>query len=941
MKIISWNVNGLRACIKNNSIRFFEKADADVICLQETKGVADFEMPSYHFFWNPAKRPGYSGTLTLSKASPCSVRYGFGSEKFDDEGRLITLEYPHFYVINAYFPNSQHDMDRREYRMEWDAELLAYLQQLQKPIILCGDLNVARDYIDIYPENLRNEENAPGFLSEEREGLEALIEAGFVDVFRKWYPKRTGAYTWWSNRLNKRLENRGWRLDYFLVKKEIIGDVCGIQHLTDVLGSDHCPIELTIRDRAPQIITSQAELAREWREMDWDRAERELLKYQQSISRLAYARNMQGVTEVQKTLVRSQCAKALAVRHVVKENSEPGIDGLKWTTDAEKMDAVLSLTSKGYHAKPYRKIIINADGKPRGINIPVCYDKAMQVLYAYSIDPAAESLADRQSYAFRKGRSIYDAHSYIQRNFSNERGPRFAVRADVRKCYDSISHNWLMKNIPIDKKVLAETLSAGSIYDGELFPPLEYGISQGASLSPILGNMTLDGLQDAVFNQLYGNRRIDYGDGSMVRFADDVIFTARSLESAQAIMEAMQEFLAVRGLELNWSKSRIVDLEEGFEFLSRWYQRKYHGLLLVSEPSERAVANFQARLQRYIAEFKGSQAKLIDGLNRKLAGWGNYHRITDAREAFREIDNSVQTFLLEKVRALHPARQMGHLVNKYWKIDSQGRHVFALPETPMHSVIFLSDMNISEHIAIKTGYQPYLDILYYEQLKRRRDDQKVSGPERKGIWTRQEGRCFYCEQRMLMDQDIMLVEICPKAPNKSLRYAYVHTACAGLAQDEAMAEPVPLLEKLEQVSETVSVLKQSYDPLREFFRLCTKNTVVLRFKEIENLLGEELPLEADSSEAFWTDKVLTDDMGKSLTNITPVGKITTISECWESQGFQIQHLDLERKKVVFRRTRDNVSGLMLPRYLMERPLPESAVREANEFFRHLKKKYGL
>ena len=940
MKIISWNVNGLRACIKNNAVRFFEKADADVYCLQETKGMADFELSGYYSFWNPAKRPGYSGTLTLSKVAPCSVRYGFGNERFDDEGRLITVEYPGFYLVNAYFTNSQHRFDRQEYRMEWDAELLVFLQQLTKPVILCGDMNVARDYIDIYPENLRNEENPPGFCSAEREGLETLLNAGFVDVFRQWYPKRTGAYTWWSNRLNKRLENRGWRLDYFLISKSILSDVCGIRHLTDVLGSDHCPIELTIQARAPQRITSQDELAREWREMDWDRAERELLRYQQSISRLAYVRNMAEVTEVQKVLVRSRWAKALAVRHVIKTDSEPGIDGVKWTTDAEKMEAVLSLTSKGYHARPYRKIIIKADEKERGINIPVCYDKAMQVLYAYSIDPASESLADRQSYAFRQGRSIFDAHCYIQRNFSGERAPRFAVRADVRKCYDTISHNWLIRNIPIDKKVLEETLGAGSIYGSELFPPLEYGISQGASLSPILGNMTLDGLQAAVFDRLYGDSRIDYGDGSMVRFADDIIFSARSRESAEIIMEAIQEFLAVRGLELNWSKSYIVDMEEGFEFLSRWYQRKFHGSLLVCEPSERAVDNFQARLQRYIANFKGSQVKLIDGLNRKLAGWGNYHRITDARETFRTIDSSVQTFLLEKVRNLYPARQMGHLVNKYWVVDCQHRHVFALPDAPSHSVLFLADMNIAEHIPIKTGYQPYLDIAYYEQLKRRRDNQKVSGPERKGIWTRQDGRCFYCEHRMLTDQDVTLVEVNPKAPSRVLRYAYVHVGCAGFAQDEAEEEPVPILEKLEHVSELISVLEQPYDDLRDFFRLSTKNIIVLKFKEIEKMLGEELPLEADG-EAFWTDKALMTESSNSLSADDVSSQSRPISDCWEFQGYTIQHLDLEKKKIVFRRKQENISGLIVPKYLVERPLPDAAIREANEFFKRLKKKYGL
>ena len=284
---------------------------------------------------------------------------------------------------------------------------------------------------------------------------------------------------------------------------------------------------------------------------------------------------------------------------------------------------------------------------------------------------------------------------------------------------------------------------------------------------------------------------------------------------------------------------------------------------------------------------------------------------------------------------------MGHLVNKYWVTDSQERHVFALPDTPTHSVIFLSDMNVAQHIPIKTGYQPYLDITYYEQLKRRRDNQKVSGVERKGIWTRQEGRCFYCERRMLMDQDITLVEVNPKAPNKSLKYAYVHTACAGFVQDEAEAEPIPILEKLEKVSEPISILKQPYDGLREYFRLCKKNIVVFRFKDIEKLLGEELPTEASTSETFWTDRASMETVGGTVSLDEPVHSNSPISFCWESQSYEIQHLDLEQRKVVFRRKHENTSGLELPKYLVERPLPNAAIREANEFFKHLKRKYGL
>ena len=278
--------------------------------------------------------------------------------------------------------------------------------------------------------------------------------------------------------------------------------------------------------------------------------------------------------------------KSLAVRHVVNTNSTAGINNVKWLTDEDKMKAVLSLTSKGYHARPYRQIVIEERGKARNINIPTAYDKAMQTLYAYSLDPIAEATGDVRSCAFRKGRSTFDCHSFICEIFDHKDPPVWVFRGDVKSCYETISHKWLMQNIPMDKKVLSEFLRAGAIMNGTLFP-LEQGISLGGSLSPIIGNMTMDGLQEFIYSRLYPNGDIDELQGCLVRFADDFVITARSRERAVEIRGIVMEFLIARGLRLSEEKSAVVHIDAGFEFLSRWYYRN-DGILMI-HPSRRAV----------------------------------------------------------------------------------------------------------------------------------------------------------------------------------------------------------------------------------------------------------------------------------------------------------------------------------------------------------------
>ena len=247
MKFVSWNVNGIRACLTKGFEDRFRELDADIFCLQETKcqqGQVKIELPGYHQYWNYANRKGYSGTAIFTKQEPLSVFYGIGIGEHDKEGRVITLEFDHFYFVTVYTPNSQTELKRLSYRMEWERDFLAYLLKLQdkKPVICCGDLNVAHQEIDL--KNPKTNHKNAGFTDEERGCFTKVLESGFIDTFRYFYPNQEGIYSWWSYRFRAREKNSGWRIDYFLVSpalREYLKDA--VIH-TEIMGSDHCPVEL-------------------------------------------------------------------------------------------------------------------------------------------------------------------------------------------------------------------------------------------------------------------------------------------------------------------------------------------------------------------------------------------------------------------------------------------------------------------------------------------------------------------------------------------------------------------------------------------------------------------------------------------------------------------------------------------------------------------------
>ena len=249
MKLISWNVNGLRACVGKGFLEYFNEQQADIFCLQETKlqeGQIELELNGYHQYWNYAEKKGYSGTAIFTKKEPISVQYGIGVEKHDNEGRVITLEFEKFYMVTVYTPNSQEKLARLDYRMEWEEEFRNYLLELDKlkPVIVCGDLNVAHNEIDL--KNPKSNRRNAGFLDEEREKMSKLLDSGFVDSFRYFYPNKTDIYSWWSYRFSARAKNAGWRIDYFLVSEKLKENMRDAEIHTEILGSDHCPVVLNI-----------------------------------------------------------------------------------------------------------------------------------------------------------------------------------------------------------------------------------------------------------------------------------------------------------------------------------------------------------------------------------------------------------------------------------------------------------------------------------------------------------------------------------------------------------------------------------------------------------------------------------------------------------------------------------------------------------------------
>lgn len=793
MIIVSWNVNGLMACMEKNGFEPVQALQPDIVCLQEVRTSRRPKvLPGYFHYWETGKREGYAGVLTMAKEEPLDVQMGLGKESLDREGRIITLEYQTFYIVNAYVPNSQDSPERRAYRRRWDEALLSYVQGLKenKPVIICGDFNVTRSAIDVFPENTRIQDQEKGYISEERDRLEAMLDSGFVDAFRHLHPDQEGAYTWWSQRLEKRSKNDGWRLDYFLVDRHLAKRIHAVGHHTEKYGSDHCPIELKIhlnyvagvkfnrsklRTMRPSIDFPDEFLGELWEKTDWTAAEQLLAELQKKIALAAQQSDDEKIKKLQIQLVRRTEIKQLAVRQVCSSNSGPGVDGIKWKTPGEKMRAALMLTSKNYHAQPLRDIKVKSKStsRERTYGLPTFFDRAMQVLYGFSLSPVLETWGEAKSFAFRQGRSHLDAHACILEALQGPDAPKWAVIIDVEAYYSNIQRTWLMEHIPMDKKVLGEFLRAGHVFAGELFPEEETGISLGASLSPMMANRVLDGLQGYIYSQLYPGRPIpDYLNGSLSRFADDIFLPVGNQEEAEKMIEITQSFLAKRGLQVSEKKTRIVSVTRGFDFMSRHYVKE-NGQIHVT-PSRVAVDYVKSALYELISTHNRSQKTLIDSINRKLSGWASYHRYSDARAAFREIDEWVEKYLWEATLARHSKMSPPKIRTKYWYAVSRKRSAYSLPNNRSVRVRHLSDtLLVACYEKVLLNKNPYIDVEYFQRRQERKAIVSVSG-RYQDIWKRQQGRCHYCGRPILPDQPRDVVQLDLAGPAVPSNLAYVH-----------------------------------------------------------------------------------------------------------------------------------------------------------------------
>lgn len=518
MKIASWNVNGIIACRNHGFLKFLKAAKPDIVCCQEIKTKIRLKTPGYLQYWNQATDAGYAGTLILTKYEPVSVTNGFGIKNLDGEGRIITLEYKDYFVLNVYVPsiNTDSPPDRPDFRLAWDKALREYITSLNKPVILCGDLNATAAYIDTYPTNQKIEPDNPLFTSETRDSIVQLKALGLVDAFRALYPEKECAYTWWGPKDRTRAQNHGSRLDYFFLSGELLSGLQEVALHTDVFGSDHCPISMDFKLIQPEADASDEDLATIWRTIDWAKMNLELRTMQEELAQAAFERDWRKVSWLQDKLLNSWAAKVLAVKEVADADSAPGVDGVLWITDVQKAKAARYLTLRDYYPLPNRYGEIVEHGKTRKLLISTVRDRAVQTLLKYVLKPVSESTADNGSFFAREGRSIFDARAYLERNLEDER-VMCVVVVDAQSFYGHIVHEWCMKHIPLPESPLRKVLKAGCLKNGVIFDKDE-GISLASPLSPLIGNMVLDGLQTYIYDNLYPKGGTDHINGAMIRF---------------------------------------------------------------------------------------------------------------------------------------------------------------------------------------------------------------------------------------------------------------------------------------------------------------------------------------------------------------------------------------------------------------------------------------
>ena len=495
-----------------------------------------------------------------------------------------------------------------------------------------------------------------------------------------------------------------------------------------------------------------------WHDIRWDEVHREVRRLQARIVKATQEGKWGKVKALQRLLTHSFSGKALAVRRVTENQGKntPGVDGMLWNTPERKMEAVHELRQRGYRPQPLRRVYIpKSNGKMRPLGIPTMLDRAMQALYLLALEPVAETLADPNSYGFRKGRCQADAIGQSFNVLSRRTSAQWVLEGDIKSCFDRISHEWLLENIPMEKSLLHRWLKAGYMEQAALHIT-EAGTPQGGIVSPVLMNMTLDGLEAYLKENLpkyQGGRRNQL---HLVRYADDFIITARTKGFLEEVKPLVVQFLMERGLELSEEKTKITHIEEGFDFLGQ-NVRKYKGKLLI-KPSRKSIRAFREKVRRVAkANRQVSPGALIRRLNPIIRGWARYHRHVVSKRVFNSIDTFIFRTLWQWARRRHPNKNASWVRRKYFRTEKGRNWVFFGEVTGRKGrqkeirLEKMADTPIRRHVKIKSQANPY-DPAWEMYFEKRLDVKMANTLTGRGklryLWREQNGICPVCNQKI-------------------------------------------------------------------------------------------------------------------------------------------------------------------------------------------------
>jgi len=501
----------------------------------------------------------------------------------------------------------------------------------------------------------------------------------------------------------------------------------------------------------------------EWHSIDWKAVMQFVGKAQMRIAQAETEKDFRRVARLTRNLTRSWQAKALAVRRVTENQGKrtSGVDHVLWDTPTKKWNAISCLNPKGYRARPLRRVYIpKADGKQRPLGMPTMKDRAMQALYLLALEPAVEGASDPNSYGFRKGRSTHDARSQLFVSLSKKASAQWVLDADIAGFFDNINHEWLLNNVHMDKVMLRKWLKSGVVDAGQL-QRTDDGTPQGGVISPALANITLNGLETGLMQFLrekLGVKQAVKVKVNLVRYADDFVVTGSSKDFLETTVRPwIVEFLRERGLTLSEEKTRIVQIDQGFDFLG-WNFRKYGGKLLI-KPSQKNVKAFYAKVKKEIVESlsKVPVETLIKRLNPILKGWAQYHKGTVAKQIFSKVDSLIYWRLMRWGMRTHPRKTAGWVYGHYWKQCGSRKQFAGLQDDPSGGderiplpLYRLSDMKIVRHIKVKGDYNPFHPgwVAYGEKLRVQRMGETIWSAQRASLWFDQGGKCALCQQEI-------------------------------------------------------------------------------------------------------------------------------------------------------------------------------------------------